>query len=1113
MLPDSDTVPLPRAENWSALKDIVTRFDNVWRQGPRPTIDDYLPTGALLRSQVLIELVHVELELRLKAGETARVEEYLARYPELIGDQPAVLAIIAAEFDFRRRRDPGLGPDEYLERFPQHRVHLPEQIARSTIDGRDRSLRAAGALPEVTPVIAGYEILGLLGRGGMGAVYKARDTRLNRIVALKTIIGGAFAAPSERERFGREAAAIAHLDHPNVVPVYEVGEASGVPYFSMKYYAGGSLAEHEREPSSEPRTVARLVESTARAIHHAHQRGVLHRDLKPSNVLLDEDGQPHVADFGLAKRFDPGVGPTDASSIAGTPAYMAPEQATGRGELTTKTDVYGLGVILYELLGGAPPFDGDSPFSVLQKLQEEAPPRLTARHPRTPRDLETIAFKCLEKDPRRRYESAQELADDLARWQSGRPIVARPDLAWEWAWRGVRRHPVITGFAVLSVAVVALFVATLVISNRRISRLLTDEREARTELSEALQREQEHLYLQRVGAADRFWSSNQAARAQQLLDLCPAHLRQWEWHYLDRLCRPSYFTLSEHSAEVLCVSVSAEGQRFATGDRDGVVRLWDTASRKPIRSWATKDSVVHLAFSPDGKHLAAAQSKAVLVLSVDGDTKKQLDGSRWAVFHPDGSRLAVVHDSSVPIYDWASGRRLHTLTANAKAIWACEFSPNGERLATTGLDSTVRIWDVSSGKPVGEPRRFTQQVNSLHYLGDSRLLLVSQHNESLIVDSESGAELVHIPGGSHGADRMAISPDDRLVASATPDGTIKVWNLKTHEVEATLRGHPPFLEGLSFTRDSTRLISVGSDSNIRIWGLTSPRESRVLGRARAFGGMTLSSKGRRLAIAQNRAGPHSKEKDRVQILDAESGQQLLRLDGLGNPCFDPNERWLATNRSDGSVSLWDPRSGREIRKLAADGHRSTRIAINSDGTRLACCTIAGKILIWDLARDAPPQVVGGHAGPVTSLVFSPDGRTLASSDLHGTVIIWNEAFAEIKRWQIGSALQDMTFSPNSQLLAMAGESSAIAVWDVARGEESRKFHGHRGGVTALAFTPDGVRLLSGSADETVRLWDVVSGEEILSLAGVRGIVGYVAVSPDGRRIIACESVIRVWEID
>jgi eukaryotic-like serine/threonine-protein kinase len=1112
MLSEPETVPLPPADDWLALKDIVNRFDNAWRQGPRPAIDEYLPTGDSLRCRVLIELVHIDLELRLKAGETVRVEEYLARYPELSGEQSAILTVIAAEHELRRRREPGLGLDEYLQRFPQYRVQLPEQIARSTIDGRDWPLRRQNTVAEAAPEVAGYEVLGLLGQGGMGVVYKARDIHLNRIVALKTIIGGTFAAPSERERFRREAKAIAHLDHPNIVPVYEVGEEAGVPYFSMKYFAGGSLAKHEREPSSAPRTVARLVECTARAIHHAHQRGVLHRDLKPSNVLLDEEGQPHVADFGLAKRFDPAAEPTDVSTVAGTPAYMSPEQAAGRGELTTASDVYGLGVILYELLCGAPPFDGDSPLAILQQLQDESPPKLTDRNPRVPRDLETIAFKCLEKDPRRRYESAQELADDLARWQSGKPIIARPVPAWEWAWRWIRRHPFIAGSTAVSTAALALLVVTLVVSNRRIGHALTDEREARTELSAALSREQEHLYFERIGSAYRLWSSNQTARAEQLLNLCPAHLRQWEWHYLDRLRRPDCLKLTEHAVEVLCVAMSADGQRFATADRDGVVRLWDAASRKSIRTWSTNEIVFRLAFSPDGMHLAAAQSTAVTVLAITGDENRRFEGRRWVVFHPDGSRLAITHDNSVVIYDWATGRRLHTLTANAKSFWACAFSPNGERLATTGLDSTVRFWDVQSGKPVGEPQHFPQHVNSLHYFSDGRLL-ASQLNESRILDPESGVELARIPAGSHGADRMAISPDDRLVAWPARDGTIKVWNLKTNEEEFALRGHPPYLEGLAFSRVSSHLISVGSDSTIRVWGLKTPHDSRVFSRARPFGGMAFTSDGHRLAIALNGAGSHNAEKDRVQILELESGRELLRLSGLGNPCFGPDDCWLATNRTDGSVSMWDAKSGREIRNLAAKGHRSMRIAINPDGSRLACGTNTGKILIWDLAGDAPPQIIGGHADLVTSLVFSPDGRTLASCDLHGTVIIRNEQLTEIKQWRIDGALQVMAFAPNSQQLAMAGESSAISIWDATSGEELRKLHGHTGGVTGLAFSLDGARLVSGSVDETVRLWDVASGEEVLLLAGLRGIVGYVAISPDSRRIVACENVIRIWEID
>jgi eukaryotic-like serine/threonine-protein kinase len=1100
------------AEDWIAVKDVIRRFEYAWGQAAHPVIDDYLPASDPSRSRAVVELVHIELELRLKAGQTARAEEYLARYPGLAADRAAALELIATEYELRRRREPGLALDEYLKRFPQYRAELPEHIAQSTIDDRESPLRPTELRAEATPQITGYEIQCLLGRGGMGLVYQARDIRLNRMVALKTIIGGAFTAPSERERFRREAEAIAHLDHPNIVPVYEVGEAAGVPYFSMKYYTGGSLAKYKFEPSSDARTIARLVESTARAIHHAHQRGVLHRDLKPSNVLLDEDGRPHVADFGLAKRFDPEAGLLDVSTVAGTPAYMAPEQASGRGELTTASDVYGLGVILYEMLCGAPPFDGNSPLVVLRQLAEQSPPKLTIRNPRVPRDLETIALKCLEKDPRRRYESAQELADDLARWQADKPIVARPVPPWEWAWRWIRRHPVIAGLSALSSAALALFVVTLVVSKQRIIRALTDEHEARTELSAALNREQELLYFERIGSAYRLWSSNQTERAEQLLDLCPAHLRHWEWNYLDRLRKSGCVKLTEHTIELFCVAASVDGRRFATADRDGCVRLWDAQSHTTIRTWNLSERVLRLAFSPDGAHLAAAQQDVVTVLPIDGRESHRFEGGRCVAFHPDGSRLAIAHNESFAIYEWPTGRQLHTLTGHAKLAWACAFNPKGDRLATTGGDSTVRIWDVESGKPVGEPRQFPQLVYSLHYFSDGRLL-VSQHNESRILDSESWSELARVPAGAHGADRLAISADDRLLASPARDGTIKIWNLKSNEEELVFRGHPPYINGLVFSGDSRHLTSVGHDSIIRIWNLKTRTESRVFSRARVLGGLAFTSDGRRLAIALASSGSHASEKGRVQILDVESGRELLRLDALGSPRFSPDDRWLATNRADGSVSLWDSTSGREMRKLTVEGHRSMRIALSPDGRWLACGTDAGKILIWDLSHDAQPRILSGHTNLVSWLVFSPNGRKLASCDRHGKVSIWDYEWNEVNQWQLDHALQVMAFSPDGQRLAMAGESSTIDIRNVTTGEELHRLHGHADWVTGISFSPDGTRLVSGSTDETLKLWDVASGEEVLSLTGLRGMVVNVAVDPAGRRIVACESVVRMWEID
>jgi hypothetical protein len=297
---------------------------------------------------------------------------------------------------------------------------------------------APGRLPHVN----GYELLEELGRGGMGVVFRARHLRLNRLVALKVILAGAFASPAELRRFRAEAEAAAQLDHPHIVPLYEAGEQDGLPYFSMKLVEGTRLSAHVRRLSREPRTAVPLLVSVARAIHHAHQRGVIHRDLKPANILIDASGEPHVTDFGLARRVGADARATQSGAVVGTPSYMAPEQAAGGAKsLTTAADIYSLGAILYELAAGRPPFCADTAVATMRRVCDEQPPSLRQLNPEVDRDLETICLKCLCKQPEGRYGSAALLADDLECWLRDEPIAARPrsPLQRFWGWR--RREP------------------------------------------------------------------------------------------------------------------------------------------------------------------------------------------------------------------------------------------------------------------------------------------------------------------------------------------------------------------------------------------------------------------------------------------------------------------------------------------------------------------------------------------------------------------------------------------------------------------------------------------------------------------------------------------------
>ncbi len=412
-----------------------------------------------------LDAVLDEQQARWQRGERPPAEDFLARHPSLRDDAEAALDVIYQEFVIRRALGESPSPDDYLGRFPTWADGLVRQFAIDealrpvsvdTIYHADEATTIAGALvtePVAIPAqsprsIDGYEILNELGRGAMGIVFQALDRRLNRVVAIKTVSETAFTAPSQLRRFLAEAEVIARLRHPNIIPIYAVGEHEGRPYFSLELAERGNLAERLALGPMGVRDAALLVETLADAVHAAHGAGIIHRDLKPSNVLLAHDGSPKIADFGLAKLLDDDSARTLSGEVLGTPSYMAPEQAEGRSrDVGPAADIYALGAILYQGLTGRPPFLGASAMETLKLVVSTEPVSPRRQRPDVPRDLDTIALKCLEKDPRARYADAAALADDLRRFLDGRPIAARPvgPLGRCWRWR--RRNPALAATA------------------------------------------------------------------------------------------------------------------------------------------------------------------------------------------------------------------------------------------------------------------------------------------------------------------------------------------------------------------------------------------------------------------------------------------------------------------------------------------------------------------------------------------------------------------------------------------------------------------------------------------------------------------------------------------
>jgi tRNA A-37 threonylcarbamoyl transferase component Bud32 len=476
------------------------------------------------------------------------------------------------------------------------------------------------------PTVPGYDLLALLGEGGMGLVWKARQTKLNRLVALKLVQGEQRVGSKELIRFLAEAEAVAAVKHPHVVQVYEYGDAHGRPFLAMEYLAGGSLADRlERAGRLQPKAAAELVAALAGAVQAAHGLGIVHRDLKPGNVLYDGLGAPKVTDFGLAKRAG-GSDLTATQAVMGTPAYMAPEQARGETKFVgPQADVYSLGVILYQCLTGTRPFEAPDQLSLLRKVAEDEPERPGKRMPGLPRDVELICLRCLAKDPAERYATAGALAADLGRFADGEPVSVRAAGVVERAAKWARRKPTLAAAYTLGLLAVLLGgLGGAAVWQWRAAEQARNEAERQRDTAKVARGEAETArdgerkareqlaaveYGRTMQVAHQEWRDNNVAATVALLDGTPAELRGWEWRYVHRLCHSDLLTLKGHTDAVHSATFSPDGSRVLTGSQDRTAKVWDAKSGAELLTLkGHTDGVNSATFSPDGSRVLTASN-------------------------------------------------------------------------------------------------------------------------------------------------------------------------------------------------------------------------------------------------------------------------------------------------------------------------------------------------------------------------------------------------------------------------------------------------------------------------------------------------------------------------